>query len=138
MGLLNFEKKVEINCKTNKKKKYSKLLLCKCKTTGKDFCIRLDRNAEEQFWKMAYTFKVNSSMKNESFSDVENEKLIIKGYSNEYAGCPYCDNFATDFCSCGTIFCEKGDGIGVLTCPVCGKTAEYTPGVEYNVKGVSF
>lgn len=120
------------------KKKYSKLLKCRCSVENKDFVIRLDRKTEEEIWHIAYSFPMKPGMEHESFTGAGREKLIIETDS-DYKGCPFCGNTVNDFCSCGGIFCADGDGTGMRTCPVCGQTNEFAyNGNSFDVKSSSY
>ena len=119
--------------------KVSKLMLCKCGTTQKDFCIRLDRNIDENGWHMAFAFPFHPSMKGEDFASSQKETITILDRTKEFKGCPCCSNTVMNFCSCGGIFCASGDGTGLRTCPVCGKSDQYGyHGNEFSVKSSSY
>lgn len=117
--------------------KESKLLMCKCAKTKKDFVIRIDRRIAESDWEMAYAFPFHPTMKDDSSIVQKNEKLNIVRDADDWNGCPFCGEKSTLFCSCGGIFCNHTNS-GRLTCPICGKTDYYSPATKFDVKSSAF
>lgn len=107
---------------TPPRKKESKLLLCKCATTRKDYFTRLDRKRGERSWKFAYAFPFHESLRGDSSIVSKREVIEIKGKTDDWNGCPYCMGKNLAFCNCGTIFCieVKFDG-EYSTCPGCNR-----------------
>lgn len=139
--MLIFSKQEKGNLKQPKpaRNKESKVLLCKCSRTKKDFCIRIDRNIREKDWHMAYAFPFHSCMRGEKFTNSVKETLTIADRTNEFHGCPHCGNTAINLCSCGGIFCADGDGTGKMTCPICGQSAVYGHyGNDFSVNSSSY
>lgn len=124
----------QIKYPLNQRTKVSKLLLCKCSTINKKFCIRLDRKIDETNWHMAYSFPFHSTMENEDFTSSSKESIVIIDRLPEFSGCPFCKNTAMCFCACGSVFCAKGDGTGIQTCPICGLTDTYKSSSKFDVK----
>lgn len=121
------------------RKKTSKIMLCRCSKTHKDFCIRLDRNINESVWHMAYAFPFHPCMRDENFTNSDKETLTIVDRTMDFHGCPYCGNSVMNFCSCGGIFCADGEGTGKRTCPVCGESDVYGyHGNDFSVKSSSY
>lgn len=117
--------------------KESKLLMCKCSKTKKDFVIRIDRKITESNWKKAYAFPFHPTMKGDSSIVGKDEQLNIIGDSANWNGCPFCGGKCTLFCCCGGIFCGHSVN-GRFTCPVCGRTDYYSSATKFDVKSSAF
>lgn len=139
MSLFSEHKRGTSNPYKPARNKVSKIMLCKCSKTDKDFCIRIDRDINESEWHMAYAFPFHPCMRGENFTNSEKETLTIVDRTNDFHGCPHCGNSVMNFCSCGGIFCANGDGTGRRTCPVCGETDVYGyHGNDFSIKSSSY
>ena len=113
--------------------KESKLLLCKCASTKKDFFTRLDRKKGENLWHFAYAFPFHISLSGDSCVAAKREVINTGEDAEDWNGCPHCGNRCTIFCSCGTIFCAETIGTFV-TCPGCNRSYQTYSASTFNTK----
>ncbi len=93
------------------------IVLCKCGEVHKTFGIRAEK-IQSNHWMFTWAFPIrDDSAKREGY-DKSTVIGLIESTEN-YPGCPYCNQINFTVCNCGHISCTILRN-GVFTCEWCG------------------